>query len=244
MAVVKGSKQYQMVVVPHRPGYKAVILVTLIFFLGVSGWFIFDFGKKEGLALKTVWMQERDEIREDLEAARDRINVMQQEIARLRIGSVIDDKANEEIQQTVESLQETIAALNEEVSFYKGVMAPNFASKGLRIESLDIATDAGDNLKYSLLLTQVVDKHDFVQGGVEISVLGRNGVNKAILTLSQMDTEKSDPVRFRFRYLQTIDGEMTLPDGFKPHEVLVVAQSSGRNSQRLERSFTWPVNGG
>ena len=46
MAVVKGSKQYQMVVVPHRPGYKAVILVTLVFFLGVSGWFIFDFGKK------------------------------------------------------------------------------------------------------------------------------------------------------------------------------------------------------
>ena len=62
--------------------------------------------------------------------------------------------------------------------------------------------------------------------------------------LSQLDKEKTDAVKFRFRYFQNINGEMILPEGFQPREVMVVAQSSGRNAQRLEKTFDWPLNGG
>ena len=76
-----------------------------------------------------------------------------------------------------------------------------------------------------------------------MSVSGMIGRTEEIFALNELDEDKAHPVSFRFRYFQNIDGEMLIPKGFEP-QVLIVAQTSGRKSQRLERSFTWPLNGG
>lgn len=244
MAAVKGSKQYQMVVVPYRPIYKVMIFMAFLVALAMFSWFTYRHGKNEGMALKVEVVKERDEIRQELTRSNNLIDNMRQEIADLKVGGVIDDKANEEVRETIESLQDDIAQLNEEINFYKGVMVPNVANKGLRIERLDVTPNSPGRVKYSLLLTQVVDKHDYVQGGVEISLRGQNGSEEKQFALSQLDKEKSDAVRFRFRYFQNINGEMVLPDGFEPREVMIVAQSSGNNAQRLEKTYDWPLVGG
>ena len=172
------------------------------------------------------------------------ISEMRQEIADLQVGGEIDDKANEEVRQTIEQLQEQIAQLNEEVNFYKGVMVPNAADKGLRIERLDVSSNVPGRVKYSLLLTQVVDKHDYVQGAVQISLLGQEAGLERSFNLSELDEQKEASVRFRFRYFQNINGELMVPEGFEPREVMVIAQSSGANVQRLEKTFDWPLGSG
>ena len=83
-----------------------------------------------------------------------------------------------------------------------------------------------------------------MQGNVEILLKGEEGAAEKSLQLSQLDREKTDEVRFRFRYFQNINGEMMIPEGFEPREFMVVAQSAGSNGQRLEKSFEWPFNGG
>ena len=195
------------------------------------------------MALKASWVKDRDNTQKELVQANDLIGEMRQELAVLKVSGVIDDKANQEVRQTIETLQEINAQLNEEVSFYKGVMAPNFDKKGLRIEKLDITADSGRSVKYSLLLTQVVEDHAWLQGEVKISVRGQYGMEEKQLALSELDNEKSDAVRFRFRYFQNINGRMTLPDGFEPRLVTIAAQSSGGN-QRLEKDFDWSLSGG
>ena len=230
-------------VVPYRPFYRAMMFMAFLTVSGFLGWLVFHYGKNEGIALKVEWIKERDSIREELIRSNSLIDEMRQEISVLKIGGVIDDKANEEVRQTIESLQEVNAELNEEVRFYKGVMAPNFATKGLRIEKLDMTADSERSVKYSLLLTQVVDEHEWLQGEVKISVRGQHGIEEKSLVLSELDKEKSDAVRFRFRYFQNINGKMTFPDGFEPREVMIVAQSSG-GKQRLEKDFDWPLSGG
>ncbi len=244
MAAVKGSKQYQMVVVPYRPLYKAMIFLAFLAAMSAFSFLTYEFGMNQGLALKVEVVKERDEISRQLTDAEMAMETMRQEIADLRVGGEIDDKANEEVRQTIESLQERIAQLNEEISFYKGVMLPNVASKGLRIERLDVSSNAPGRVKYSLLLTQVVDKHDYIQGGVKISLVGQLGNQEKQFLLSELDKEKDEAIRFRFRYFQNINGELMLPDGFEPREVMIVAQSSGSNAQRLEKRFDWPLNGG
>lgn len=244
MAAVKGSKQYQMVVVPYRPLHKAMIFMAFLSALALFSLLTYEFGRNEGLELKVEVVRERDQIRQELAELERLVVDMRQQIADLKVGGVIDEAANEELRQTIESLQSQIAQQNEKISFYNGVMLPNVAGEGLRIERLDVTANAPGRVKYSLLLTQVVDKHDYVQGGVEISLRGQDGKEEKELALSQVDEEKSDSVRFRFRYFENINGEMVLPDGFEPREVMVVARSSGRNAQRLEKTFDWPLNGG
>ncbi len=245
MTAVKGSKQYQMVVVPHRPLYRIGVFLFLLVSMGAFSYVTYEFGMREGLALKVAVVREKDAVVSQLAESEQANADLRRELAELRLGGEIDSRANEEIQDTVEGLQQQIAELSEEIRFYKGVMLPNVENRGLRIERLDVANTTRENtFRYSLLLTQVVDKHEYVQGGVRIAIRGREGNSEKELTLTELDEAQNEAIRFRFRYFQNIDGELQMPAGFEPEEVTIVAQSSGRNGQRLEKRFDWQLTGG
>ena len=245
MVAVKGSKQYQMVVVPHRPFYKAAVFVLCVVAVAALCFFTYRYGLDEGIATRFEVVQEREALREQLLITERRVTDMRQEIATLKIGEEVDTKATEEVRETVETLQSQIAELNEEIRFYKGVMIPNAESKGLRIERMNMKPVANSGrYSYSLLLTQVVDKHDYVQGGVEINILGKRGEQPAELSLENISTQDKSSERFRFRYFQNIDGELEIPSDFEPEAVMVIAQSSGNRAQRLEKRFDWQLVGG
>ncbi len=239
MATVKGSKQHQMVVVPHRPWLRASVWMLFLVIAAGIAWATYFYGLSMGIATRVEVIEERDAIRTQLAQSLVLIEDQRQEIADLKVGNEIDTRATEEVQQTVEQLQDRIAQLNEEIGFYKGVMVPNADDKGLRIERLNVrGAGDGSQFRYSLLLTQVVDKHDFIQGGVTIQVEGRQDEIETALPLEQI-SDADGSIRFRFRYFQNIDGELTIPEGFEPRAVTVVAQSTGRGGQRLEKSFDW-----
>lgn len=211
--------------------------------MAVFGWLIYEYGNNQGLELKVEVVREKDLISKELKEARALISEMRQEIADLTVGGEIDNQANEEVRQTIENQQNLLAAQNEEISFYKGVMLPNVANTGLRIERLDVSSNAPGRVRCSLLLTQVVDKRDYVQGWVKISLLGQNGGQEETVQVSELGRDEAEEIKFRFRYFQDIVGELQLPEGFIPREVMVVAQSSGLNAQRLEKTFDWPLRG-
>jgi hypothetical protein len=245
MAAVRGSKQHEMVVVPYRPLYRTVIFFVFLLFMAALSWLTYEYGMSQGIELKVAVVQERDEIRVQLEEARITIQSMRSEIADLKLGEEVDALATEDVRKTVESLQTRIAQLNEEILFYKGVMAPSVGEKGLRIERLKVQkTTVPDRFKYSLRLTQVVDKHEYVQGGVRINFKGLEGQSEKEFKLSDLDKTRQEAIRFRFKYFQNIDGELTLPQGFEPREVMIVAQPTGGNAQRLEKKFDWQLTGG
>jgi len=244
MTVVKGSKQHQMVVVPYRPWYKFGIFCLFLVALTAFSWLTYRYGMSQGLATRVEVIRERDAIKRQLEESGKLIAGMRQQIADLKVGGQIDSRANEEVRQTVEELQNQIAELNEEIRFYKGVMLPNVEEKGLRIERLDLKNE-GEPGKYrfSLLLTQVVDKHQYIEGGVHIDLLGTKDNVETKLPLTEISSA-GEVIKFRFRYFQNIDGELTVPEGFQPREFMVVAQSSGRKGQRLEKKFQWSTGEG
>ena len=220
-----------------------MIFIVFLFAMAVFGWLTYEFGNNQGLELKVEVVREKDLISKELGEARALISEMRQEIADLTVGGEIDNQANEEVRQTIENQQNLLAAQNEEISFYKGVMLPNVANKGLRIERLDVSSNVPGRVRYSLLLTQVVDKHDYVQGGVRISLLGQNDGQEETIQVSESGRDKAEAIKFRFRYFQNIIGELQLPEGFVPREVMVVVQSSGLNAQRLEKTFDWRLKG-
>lgn len=245
MVAVKGSKQFQMVVVPHRPYYRVAIFTLCVAAVVAFAWLTYLYGLDQGIATRFEVVQERETLKKQLVANEVLVTEMRQEIASLKLGEEVDTKATEEVRATVERLQSQIAELNDEIRFYKGVMIPNAESKGLRIERMNLqASSEPRKFSYSLLLTQVVDKHEYVQGGVQINLLGRQGDQPAELSLENISTESKRSERFRFRYFQNINGELEIPGDFEPEAVMVVAQSSGSRGQRLEKRFDWQQLGG
>lgn len=244
MTAVKGSKQYQMMVVPHRPLYKAMIFLLCLGAVSILAYSSYEYGISHGKASSAYATVRIAELEKQLANGAGLVSELRQEIAVFKLNDQVDTRANEEVQASVQTMQERIAELEEEVRFYQGVMLPNVEAKGLRIERVNLKSSADpDTIKLSLLLTQVVEKRDYVQGNVEIKVLGTQDGSERQLNLSELEAEERSSIRFRFRYFQNIDSELKVPSGFEPHQVLVVAQSSGRNGQRLEKTFDWQVSG-
>ena len=81
MAAVKGSKQHQMVVVPYRPMYKAMIFMAFLVALAAFSWLTYQYGKNEGLALKVEVVEEKERISQQLTESQQMIVGMRQEIA-------------------------------------------------------------------------------------------------------------------------------------------------------------------
>ena len=63
MATVKGSKQYQMVVVPHRPLYKVGVFCLFLITMVALSFLTYEYGMGQGLATKVAVVKEKDEIR-------------------------------------------------------------------------------------------------------------------------------------------------------------------------------------
>jgi hypothetical protein len=244
MAAVKGSRQCKMIVVPHRPWYRAWRATLCLAVFGAVSWLTYDYGLDQGLATKVEVAGERDALRSALDGSEATLAEFRQQVADLKLGGRVDTRANEEVRLAVESLQTQIAELNEEIRFYKGVMVPNAEAKGLRVERLDLRQSGVVNrYRYSLMLTQVVDKHEFVRGVVDVSLVGAQLGEARTYTLSELDAEISAEIRFRFRYFQNIDGELVLPADFVPTKMVVVVSPSGRGTNSTERTFAWQVKG-
>ena len=242
MAAVKGSKQFKMVVVRSRPGLKFALWVFALVAVGILGVASHHYGKESGLALKVAVVKERDDLQTQLIDSATKIRRLRQEKADLTLGVQVDSRANEEVRQTVESLQQSIADLKEEVRFYKSVLMPNVEDKGLRIERLDVnATADPRKIRYRLLLTQVVEKHEYIQGGVEMQLVGKRNNEEVRISFAEIAELNGQSMQFRFRYFQNLNGEFTLPDDFTPVEILVTANSTGRDRRRLERRFDWQL---
>ncbi len=233
-----------MVVVPHRPFHKAMVLMAFLLALGALILFIYQHGKNRGLALRVEVVLEHEKGIRELAVSQKLIRELHQELANIEVGGEIDDKANQEIRRTIASLQDRVAQQNEEIGFYKGVMLPNVAGEGLRIERLNMTMKGQGRVEYSLLLTQVVDKHDYVRGDLAISLLGRTAGREKTFPLSELKGGQSDDLGFRFKYFQDMSGEFELPDGFEPLEVRVIARSFGSGAPRLEKSFPWLLDDG
>ncbi len=242
MATVKGSKQFKMVVVRSRPGLKFLLILLAIAVVAGLVYSSFLAGKEEGLALKITVVKERDSLQAQLTASNEQVVALRQKVADIELGDEIDTKATEEVRQTVESLQQEIADLREEVRFYKSVLMPNVDEKGLRIERLELKA-SGDprKVRYNLLLTQVVDKHEFIQGGVVLNLIGTRGGQTVTIPFDQLSDINKPAIGFRFRYFQNMEGELSIPGDFVPLEAEVVATSQGQNGRRLERKFGWKI---
>ena len=49
------------------------------------------------------------------------------------------------------------------------------------------------------------------------------------------------PVSFKFRYFQDFTGTLVVPDGMKPEQVVVTAAVSGKDSKRVQKTFSWTL---
>lgn len=242
MAVVKGSKQERLSLVRYDPWQRFLRGVYfLLFVVAVAGGCFYG-GQYASLAERQALVLERNQLQEQIAAADQEIRTYRQRVGVLEKGGEVDRQATEGIRQTVKELKAQVAMLEEEVSFYKGIMAPSGKDKGLRISKMNIQPlDQPNKFRYSIMMTQVADNTSYIKGLAAVNFVGKENGKRKIIPLRELDEQINElGVKFNFRYFQEVSGEVSMPANFKVEQVQVVLQSSGSKAQRVEETIDWP----
>jgi len=242
MTVVKGSKQEKLMVVSYDPWKRFFKRFTLLLIIAALAGASYLFGRYEALEAQEQAIAERDQLREDLQMAQDEMASYSQRVIMLEKGGEVDRRSTEGLRQNLVDLRNQIATLQEEVAFYKGIMAPSTRKQDLRIQKLDIEpTLEARRFRYKVVVTQVGTNQRFVSGLAAVNVVGVLDGKQTIYGLRDISDDVQDyGIKYRFRYFQEIEGELVLPEGFVAESVEVVLQTNGSKANRVEQVFPWP----
>lgn len=192
---------------------------------------------------------------EDAQALLTRVAEQEQELELLRqrlavVGSSdkVTQQAMEQNRRTIKLLEEQIFKQQQDLAFYKGVLAPASRREGIRIRAFELqATDAPQRFRYKLLMSRVGASDEALQGRLRITIEGQQSGKPAALELAALSDEVSESsIAFSFKHFQSFPeagrfGELQLPEGFEPRQVKVQAEVEG--DKPLSRTFEWIKSG-
>ncbi|MEX2963967.1 DUF6776 family protein [Microbulbifer sp. TYP-18] len=240
---VKGSKQYRMKVVRHRPfaGTLSVVGMALLL-LGTSAaaYYAGQYHLRRGLDQKTLAHEQAVEtlnrLKRENEALRLRVATAEQSLT-------IGERAGEKVREELVERESRIAELKQEISFYRGLMAPTDGSEGVSIGRFSLSHTADPRrFQYKLLVQQSTMRHSVVTGQATFTVVGDQNGEPMRYPLSELSLQvDNEKIPLRFKYFQNIEGELQLPEGFVPEGVELSLKSSGRKGFNIEQRYGWLV---
>lgn len=241
MTAVKGSKQYRLEVVPYRPGYRFLLRIMLLVVVMASVYAAHWYGTSEALQYQSLALTERDQFSISLQESVIEIEALRQEVANLRLGAQVDQAASEDVRGEVIALKAQIADMQEDISFYRSLMAPSAETKGLTIGSLNvISTGVARHFNYKLVIQQLATNHLLLNGYVNFTIVGRQGDLPMSLSLKDVSPSiTTKDIRLGFKYFQNVEGELILPEGFEPIRIEIVATVRGPGAATVEKKFGW-----
>lgn len=230
----------QLKVKHHNPWKTRVLVVLGTLALAVGGWSLFDYGRyKAGY----------DSAGADLEQLRlvalvdelsGEIDVLREQKAQLERAAQIERKAYNELDTNLKVLQGEILELKEELAFYRGIVSPRDASRGLKLQRFSLEPNGLRSYRYTVVLTQVLKNDRLVRGRVKLFVEGLQDNVPKTLDLSALSENSVKELDYRFKYFQSLEGDLVLPNGFRPMRATAQILPSGRQQDMIEKTIDWP----
>lgn len=186
------------------------------------------------------------ELKDRFDSVREQRDELHRKIALLETGQKIDEEAYRLVERRLVDLQNEILVQQEDLAFYRGIVADE--QVGLRVQNLELLAGA-DALSFSLrlVLAQAMRASQRVSGSVELQVQGiRDGelLTLGLTELGVIAEQRSALAGFSFRYFQNLEADLVLPEGFVPERVIVKLTPKGKRAKSVEKTFDWAVRPG
>jgi hypothetical protein len=210
---------------------------------GVAGWIGYSQGQHSAghdAAAATSQRAVVDAQNERLELQNKRLNA---QVAELEMARRLDRDAYGQVESTLGDLQSRLARQSDDLAFYRSIVSPADGIQGLRIQRFEVLPGAQKRqVQLKLTLVQAMRHESVVSGLAQITLAGMQGDVPARFTVGEMIGKPRAQLPFSFRYFQTVEQTVTLPEGFDPYEVDVRLQSSKLRTP-LQQAFPWKVTG-
>ena len=226
----------RFVVVPHRRHARALLVGAAVAWaasLVLVGWWA-----------TTRAVPELAQVREELsltirraEEAEALVKQLRQGAATLRRSDQISRSANTELQASLAEREEEVSGLRADVAFYERLVGATGQRRGLSVHEAVFAPEEGGTWRYTVTLTQNLNRGAISKGEARVSVEGVSQGRLRSLGWEELLQKPGAPGQpFSFRYFQQLEGSVMLPAGFTPQRVRVQLRSDGST---VDQAFPW-----
>jgi len=235
----------KLVVRSHAPKRHAVLLGLAVLLALAIVYAAFEFGRYDA-GFRVV-----DSVRGALSASA-RIRELEAENEKQRgqleaadLARRVEGEGYKQVARNLGDMQSQIARLNQDLSFYRGLVQPDSVIH-VKVQQMQIVPEAAPGqfrLKFVLMQTGKPDKE--VSGSAAITIDGLLQGKPLNLTFGQVTPNRRVTLAYSFRYFQDYDEPIQLPRGFEPTRVGVEIHSvKDRDlSHSFRQAFVWKAQG-
>jgi len=237
-----GKDGAPLVVRQRRPALRTALIVAAVLVGLFALYVVYELGRYNAGYDRQAVAQQRTalEVRiEHLEKDNRELRTRLAEDDTIRAGRAREEA---EVARSMGELQAQVARQSQELAFYRGVVAQNANTLGVKIEQLRITTGkrpATFTVHMSLVRSGRADSE--ASGTVHLSLDGTYDGRARTLDLAALSGGQVRELRYNFRYLQNFDQELAVPLAFKPGQLVVEVQSSRHDVAPLSQTFLWTV---
>jgi len=235
----------KLVIRPHAPRRRAVLFGLAVLSGLAVLYAAFELGRYDA-GFRVV-----DSVRGALTAsARIRSLEAENEKQRSRLEAAdvarrVDNEGYKQVQRSLGDMQSQIARLNQDLSFYRGLVQPDSVIH-VRVQQMQIVPEPGPGqFRLKFVLMQTGKPENVVAGNASITIDGLMQGKPSNLGLAQVTPNHRVSLAYSFRYFQDYDEPIQLPLGFEPTRVGVEIHSSKDReaSHSFRQAFVWKAQG-
>jgi hypothetical protein len=152
----------------------------------------------------------------------------------------IDREANRDAQNRLEAAQDKRLALEKEVALLKRLIREGGGGV-LQIDDFKLTPAGGRTYNFSFTLSQLVQDFGESTGTVEIQVIGKQKGKDVTLSLDKLEGSTLTSHTMKFRHFQHFDGEIKLPEGLEPVNLVVEVKPTTKKLIPVAETFPWSV---
>ena len=162
-------------------------------------------------------------------------------VAELEMSRKLDREAYGQVEKTLGELQSQLSRQGDDLAFYRSIVSPADGVQGLRIQRF-VVEPGGKPREFVLKVTLIqAMRHESTASGLaEVVVHGMQGDRPARYSIGELLGRPRAQLPFSFRYFQTLEQAVTLPEGFQAFEAEVQVRSSKLRFP-MQQSFPWKV---
>src|SRR5208283_2490499 len=194
----------KLVVRAHAPKRRAVLLGSAALLAAFILYAAFELGRYDA-GFRVV-----DSVRGALAASR-RIRDLEGENARQRtqleaadVARRVDREGYSQVQRSLGDMQSQIARLNQDLSFYRGLVQPDSLIH-VKVQQMQIVPEAGGHYRLKFVLMQTGKSEKVVSGTATLGIDGLMQGKPQDITFAQLSPNHRVSLAYSFRYFEDYD---------------------------------------
>jgi hypothetical protein len=210
----------------------AIFILSCIFYAG------YEFAAKRHHLLSAeldVMQSSIDNLTDDNQSLNSELNVKKVE---LEVASI----ANEQAQISFKEFMLKEAELQEQISFYQKVMAPELTQDGFVVESVEVVPRASiNNYVIKVMMLQRENIKAIIKGTLRVTLRGSQNQVPMKYNVKTVLDDKEQKLSFSFKYFQVLELRVTLPVDFIPEQIEINTDvyKFKRKRGSYKRSIEW-----